>query len=157
MIFHGINTTGSLKRPSISFTCSPTVNPCESYHVLNNADRNVVNTAQNNLKCDRSSRDLSTLPGWYRFTGAAGDKMPTECVPQKRCGTHASGWLNGAHPTVQEGIVTRQVCYHWSSDCCRWNNNIRIKNCGAYFVYELADTPTCWLRYCGSYEGQYSV
>ena len=106
------------------------------------------NTAQSPLKCDKN--DLN--PGWYRFTAGAGDKMPTSCPPKNRCGTHAPGWLNGNHPTVAEGIVTRQVCYHWSSSCCNWKNNIRVKNCGAFYVYELKKPPTCWLRYCGEYE-----
>ena len=108
-------------------------------------------SGQNPLKCDKN--DLTK--DWYRFSGAAGNAMPTACVPKNRCGTHAPGWLNASHPTVHEGIVTRKVCYHWSNKCCLWNNNIRIKNCGAYFVYELVKTPYCWLRYCGNNPGQY--
>ena len=76
--------------------------------------------------------------------------MPETCVPIRRCGTHAPGWLNGKHPTVAEGAVTRQVCYHWSNKCCMWENNIRVRNCGAFYVYELVKTPTYYLRYCGS-------
>ena len=137
-------------------TCPSTaINPCQSYHVLNNADRNVGNTVLNNVKCDGYLP--STPPGWYRFTGAAGERMPTECVPVGRCGTIVTGWLNGLHPTVQEGIVTRQVCFHWKRGCCIWRNNIRIKNCGAYFVYRLAKTIGCPMRYCGSYGGQFKV
>ena len=107
-------------------------------------------TGQNSVKCDQ--RDLT--PGWYRFQGAAGDKMPTSCVPIRRCGTHAPGWISGAHPTVGQGIVQRKVCYHWSGNCCRWTNNIKVKNCGAFYVYELQKTPVCSLRYCGKYEFQ---
>ncbi|XP_078369975.1 protein SpAN-like [Oculina patagonica] len=119
---------------------------CSNYQILSSADRSKGNTAQNNVRCDR--RDLS--PGWYRFTGAAGDQMPDQCVAVRRCGTHAPGWLRGAHPTVQQGVVTRQVCYHWRSNCCLWSNNIKVKNCGGFFVYELQDTPVCSLRYCGN-------
>jgi len=81
--------------------------------------------------------------------------MPTACVPKLRCGTHAPGWLNGSHPSVADGIVTRKVCYHWSSGCCQWHNNIRVKNCGAFYVYELqkpAGGNVCSLRYCGEYK-----
>ena len=44
----------------------------------------------------------STRDG-YRFVGAAGTRMPTTRVPAFRCGTDWPGWLDGAHPTVEEG------------------------------------------------------
>ena len=75
--------------------------------------------------------------------------MPTKCVQRNQCGTHAPGWLSGAHPTVAEGAVQRKVCFHWSSGCCQWSRNIQVRNCGGYFVYELEKPPTCSLRYCG--------
>ena len=63
--------------------------------------------------------------------------MPTTCPPVRRCGTHAPGWIKGQHPSVADGEVTREVCYHWTNNCCRWKNNIKVKNCGAFYVYEL--------------------
>ncbi|CAH3165844.1 unnamed protein product, partial [Porites lobata] len=128
------------------------IDPCTNYGILDGFNRNVANKDQKNLRCDQ--RHLSPLPAWYRFTGAAGDRMPTSCVPKNRCGTHATGWLNGSHPSVEEGIVTRRVCYHWNSNCCNWKNDIQIQNCGAFYVYRLVKTPECWLRYCGSNEGE---
>ncbi|KAL9950786.1 hypothetical protein ACROYT_G043346 [Oculina patagonica] len=128
-------------------TSTPPPDECTYYKVLSGADRAQENSLQNNVTCDQ--REL--VPGWYRFQGGAGDRIPETCVPMKRCGTHAPGWLAGAHPTVAEGVVTRTVCYHWSDNCCKWNNTIRVRNCGAYFVYELQKTPTCQLRYCGNY------
>ncbi|KAM7451618.1 hypothetical protein ABFA07_000937 [Porites harrisoni] len=132
-------------------TTTPAPNPCSNYHVLDGFNRSVANTDQKNLRCDQ--RHLHPLPAWYRFTGEAGDKMPTSCVPKRRCGTHAPGWLNGSHPSVGEGIVTRRVCYHWGSRCCNWKNDIQIQNCGAFYVYRLVKPPVCWLRYCGDNEG----
>ena len=121
--------------------------PCTNYKNLNAVDRLESFTGQSPLRCDRN--DIT--PGWYRFTGVAGNpQMPTQCVnPTRRCGTHAPGWLDGQHPSVADGEVTRQVCYHWSNNCCRWKNNIKVKNCGAFYVYELQKTPACSLRYCG--------
>ena len=104
-------------------------------------------TGQSPLGCDQPGRGFTE--GWYRFTGAAGVRMPTKCPAKRRCGTHAPGWLKGGHPTVAQGIVSRKVCYHWSSGCCQWSNNIRVRNCGAFYVYELKRTPGCSLRYCG--------
>ena len=81
--------------------------------------------------------------------------MPTTCVATLRCGTHATGWLNGAHPTVEEGKVTRKVCFNWSwYGCCTWSINIEVLNCsGGYFLYHFRGTPLehqCNLRYCGT-------
>ncbi len=117
---------------------------CKNYTVLNEADRAQGNAVKNN------SCDGGLVTGWYRFQGAAGDRMPDKCVLRYRCGTLAPGWLNGAHPTVAEGVVTRQVCYHWWGYCCHYSNTIKVQNCSGYFVYELQRTPGRYLRYCGN-------
>ena len=119
---------------------------CKSYQVLSAADRAVANTDQNSPKCDK--RDLA--PGWYRFQGNAGDEMPGQCVPERRCGTQAPGWLSGKPPAKDDGIVIRDVCYHWEGNCCMWKNQIRVRNCGDFYVYQLGESPECNLRYCGN-------
>ena len=141
--------SSSLKKAILTHICFDIVfDQCKHYKVLNSSDRLVGFTGQNPLRCDQ--RDLSA--GWYRFAGAAaGDRMPTTCPKMRHCGTHAPGWLSGRHPTAAEGVVTRKVCYHWTSGCCQWSNNIRVTNCGAFYVYELQKPPGCSLRYCGEY------
>ena len=92
------------------------------------------------------------LFGWHRFEAATGTKMPTSCVPKDRCNTRASGWLNGDHPTVAEGLVTRQVCFSFN-DCCSWSINIQVRNCGDFFIFNFMGTPPenpCFLRYCST-------
>ena len=84
--------------------------------------------------------------GWYRFVGAAGTKMPTTRVPPFRCGTLWSGWLYGAHPTVDDDEVCRKVCFRLDSDRstgCRYIINILVKNCGSFFIYMLVQPPKC--------------
>ena len=121
---------------------------CNNYTALREVDRAqghiVINAS--NYRCDRN--DL--VPGWYRFQGAAGNRMADECIPVDYCGTHYSGWINDTHPTVAEGVVTSTVCFSRSYSCCYWHQIIRIKNCGAYFVYELPRTYRCHARYCGN-------
>ncbi|XP_046857656.1 neurogenic locus notch homolog protein 2-like [Xenia sp. Carnegie-2017] len=118
---------------------------CRQYQLLNESTRNVEYRHGGSLQCD-----FHLTKGWYRFSGGAGTKMPESCVPKNRCGTHASGWLNGTHPTVDEGIVTRKVCYHWVRMCCDWSNHIKVINCGPYFIYKLVPTFGCYFRYCGT-------
>ena len=119
---------------------------CTNYTVLSEADR-----AQGNAQPPYSKHDRGLVTGWYRFQGAAGDRMLDKCVPMNRCGTGHPGWLNGTHPTVTEGVVTRTVCYSYYDDCCLDRNFIKVKNCSSYYVYEL---PIPWAsyfsRYCGN-------
>ena len=75
--------------------------------------------------------------------------MSNECVPPYHCGTHAPGWLLGAHPEVSDGVVTRTVCFSWRNKCCRWRSQISVRNCGDFYVYKLQRAPKCKLRYCG--------
>ena len=125
---------------------------CKNYTVLSEADRVQGNTVKNEL------RDGQLTPGWYRFQGAAGDQMADKCVLRYRCGTHDPGWLSGALPTVDEGVVVRKVCYHapshpWDENCCHWRDGIKVKNCSSYYVYELQKPPIHYLhylRYCGN-------
>ncbi|KAL0179019.1 hypothetical protein M9458_024461, partial [Cirrhinus mrigala] len=56
--------------------------------------------------------------------------MSDTCVPSYSCGTYVPLWLNGAHPTVKDGVVTRDVCGSWSNNCCYLQiNPIKVKAC----------------------------
>jgi len=116
---------------------------CTTYSSLTSGNRKTTYVSKSYL-CD------SNLNGWYRFQGAAGTRMPTSCPLKDRCDTSATGWLNGGHPTVAAGKVTRQVCFHWYSGCCSWSTSIEVRNCGSFYVYHLSSTPDCSLRYCGT-------
>ncbi|KAL9961273.1 hypothetical protein ACROYT_G030182 [Oculina patagonica] len=128
-------------------SCVPLPEECLTYTNLTDSKRKVT-AIKEVVLCDSE-----LVPGWYRFQGDAGTKMPTTCPPKYSCNTHAPGWLNGAHPTVAEGQVTRQVCFHWSSSCCynggQWPTSIQVRNCGSYYVYYLIGTG-CNLRYCST-------
>ena len=121
---------------------------CNNYTVLSEPDRaqGHIVTNTNNYRSDR----YDLVPGWYRFQGAAGDRMAGKCVPMYHCGTQNPIWLSGAHPTVAEGVVIRTVCHTVNYTCCPWYENIRVKNCGAYFVYALPMVYGGYSRYCGN-------
>ena len=113
------------------------------YASLNSGNRRITYTSYHGY-CDNGIGS-----GWFRFEGSAGTRMPTSCPPDYRCGTFSAGWLNGGHPTVADGQVSRQVCFRGST-CCHWSTNIKVRNCGSYYVYYLSGTPLCALRYCGT-------
>ena len=117
---------------------------CLSYNTLSEADRSKDFFNKKVVKCDNL---LSK--GWYRFKGQAFDQMADKEVAKHHCGTHAPGYMTAGHPTVAEGVVSRKVCFHWTSGNCQWSATIRVRNCGAFYVYELYKPPGCSMRYCG--------
>jgi len=114
---------------------SDTGNGCSDYTFLNEAG----------LGCHKN---LET--GWYRFQGADGDRMQDKCVHLSRCDAEYPGWLNGTHPTVDEGVVTRKVCCTSQQQCCRCTTGIQVKNCTSYYLYKLWNGQQCYHRYCGN-------
>lgn len=72
--------------------------------------------------------------------------MSEWCVSTTHCGGETGLSLNGSHPRLQDGVVTREVVgtndwvWMWSSSSCGSykSNSIRVKACpGDYYVYEL--------------------
>ena len=80
----------------------------------------------------------------------AGTMIPEEVVPKGRCGTHATGWMNGVHPTTLGEEVEREICFNWNGNNCKWHKNINVANCGDYYLYKLVSTLNCDLRYCSA-------
>ncbi|CAH1268824.1 OIT3 [Branchiostoma lanceolatum] len=122
--------------------------PCSDYIVLNETSRNVQQVNDGSAKnCDREFNGE-----WYRFMGPAGNVMPTEAPPNwNRCGADAPMWMNGQHPTLADGEVSRQACAYWGGVTCRWQTTIQVRACSAgYFVYKLPAAPVCSLVYCGA-------
>ncbi|KAM4631552.1 uromodulin-like [Discoglossus pictus] len=123
-----------------SYSCS---DPCSNYTLLNDAWRSATNVYGSHGNCDKDKL------GWYRFMGSGGVRMPEYCVPEFSCNTAAPLWLSGSHPLLSDGIVNRTVCAHWSSSCCLWSTDVKIKACSdGYHVYKLNGTPFCSLSYC---------
>ncbi|XP_067833605.1 uromodulin-like, partial [Heptranchias perlo] len=117
---------------------SALTDPCEDHTVL---DQSWRSTDCVETQCiGQWKSDDKLVQGWYRFKSSGGWKIPETAVPDRRCSTDVPGWLNGSHPTVGQGAVTRTVCFTLSGNNCRWNREIKVKNCTSYFVYELGPT-----------------
>ncbi|XP_076864067.1 uncharacterized protein LOC143516403 [Brachyhypopomus gauderio] len=125
--------------------------PCNDYTSLDQPWR--ANTAPGLGICDVEFN----WNGWYRLLYNGMDvRMAESCVDVNRCGTYYPIWLNGPHPQVEDGVVTRQVCSNAGSDCCFYKSNpIRVKACpGNYYVYEIVRPMFCNMAYCtGIYTG----
>ncbi|XP_016308934.1 deleted in malignant brain tumors 1 protein [Sinocyclocheilus anshuiensis] len=121
--------------------------PCYSYTVLDDPWRATDYQNDSVLMCDQNVN----WSGWYRlFIHGQSVQMPDTCIDKYKCGTHAPLWLNGGHPEVEDGVVTRGVCGHWHNNCCYYSTTpIRVKACpGNYYVYEFVRPSICYLAYC---------
>ncbi|KAF3815824.1 hypothetical protein GH733_016226, partial [Mirounga leonina] len=115
--------------------------PCQEYRILDEYWRSAEHGA--GYTCDMG------LSGWYRFVGSGGVRLAETCVPVLHCNTAAPMWLNGTHPSSDEGIVSRTACAHWSGHCCLWDAPVQVKACaGGYYVYNLGAPTECYLAYC---------
>ncbi|KTG44041.1 hypothetical protein cypCar_00041646 [Cyprinus carpio] len=141
-----INTSSTTVTPVTLST-----DPCYNYTVLDNSWRAINNTYASVINCDQSV----TWRGWYRLVIHGWNaQIPDTCVAQYSCGTHIPLWIRGGHPTVEDGVVTREVCGHWNNYCCYYGvYPIKVKACpGNYYVYELISPNVCHAAYCaGNY------
>ena len=102
--------------------------------------------------CDGKGSSVSpdwSGPGLYRFTGELSLQMPETKPSEGACNTDAPGWLNGTHPSVEDGYAMREVCFAYGTEDCNWSVDVGVVDCGAFFLYDLPEAPLCDLRFCG--------
>ncbi len=133
---------------------TPSANPCYNYTSLDEPWRATNNPYNSNYysygMCDFNVE----WKGWYRmFYNGQNTQMPESCVNGGMCGTYHPLSLNGTHPQLEDGVVTRQVCVSsWYSCCTYTSHPIRVKACpGDYYVYEFVKTPFCSAYCAGIY------
>ena len=74
--------------------------------------------------------------------------MPENAVTDFQCGTHDPVWLQGSHPTAEEGNVVRKACISSFGESCSESFDINIVKCRDYFVYYLKPFYYCAVAYC---------
>ncbi|XP_039534290.1 adhesion G protein-coupled receptor E3-like isoform X2 [Pimephales promelas] len=133
--------------PLIFVILSNLSDPCNNYTVLDDRWRAIRKTYNSVKNCDQSV----SWSGWYRlFINNMSAQIPDTCVARRSCGTDITLWIRGGHPTVTDGVVTRDVCADDSNYCCRYTlSPIKVKACpGDYYVYELVSPTLCNSAYC---------
>ena len=81
--------------------------------------------------------------------------MPTTRVETHHCSTDWSGWLNDAHPTMEDGEVSGTFCFSerplsTPRTFFKFSTKVVVKNCGSYFIYKLVPLTNCESRYCAT-------
>ncbi|XP_036417470.1 uncharacterized protein LOC118801319 [Colossoma macropomum] len=135
----------SIPMPTYCAVKTLSYDPCNNYTALDQPWRGTNETGL--WICD----DNFNRKAWYRLLyNGMSVRMPESCVKKDSCGTYITLWLNGSHPQIEDGIVTRAVCGNDGSDCCSYRAYpIRVKACpGNYYVYEFARPIYCSAGYC---------
>ncbi|XP_062895372.1 uncharacterized protein LOC134341447 [Mobula hypostoma] len=126
-------------------TVSTLGDPCVNHTILDQPWRSTDCSSE---ECSKYMNDETQTEGWYRFKSSGGWRIPETAVPTYKCSGTVPGWLNGHHPSTGEGEVNRTVCFSWEQNNCDTKRTIKIKNCGAFFVYWLKPTLCCNRVYC---------
>ena len=141
----GLGASTTTETPTTSTTATTTAElpeHCTNYNVLESHSRNYMVTEHNfcsGTYCCNQAGYEHVRPewkgdGWYRITGQAGTKIIDSPVDVSHCGTAATGWLSGEHPSPGEGVVTRRVCFNYDGNPCNWKADVDVLNCNdAYY------------------------
>lgn len=122
------------------------------YFILNDESRNFEKSVEGSL-CDKEISDANTDwkgEAWYRIMPPAGTRLYNKSISQgKKCGSLGNGWLTTRHPQIKGSTLLGKVCFGFAHSSCISNQEIKIKNCGFYFLYYLKKPPSaCPDRYC---------
>ena len=86
------------------------------------------------------------------MTGTAGTRIPEVPPGEYHCGTSASGWMRGVHPSIPGQRAEVTICFDLEyEDNCFEPRQAIVINCGDYYLYNLPyPSDRSYLRYCGS-------
>lgn len=119
---------------------TPSSDPCSDYKILDDHWRDVLNFHGQYYGYDDT---LVEWNGWYRlYLNGETAQMSEWCVSFSGCGGDTGLYLNGSHPRLEDGVVTREVLgtsWRWNSQCGYYtSSSIQVKACGGnYYVYKL--------------------
>ena len=138
---------------------------CSSYSSLTDSWRRIG--ASYSSACDSRGDAIDSSDNtWYRFVGSAGKKLPESPNPQSMagssnppCGTHATAWIAPPHPSFEDGIVKRKVCFAYNGNSCMADSigtfNIDVLACKEgngqeFYIYKLFKPRNNWCHaaYC---------
>ena len=135
---------------------------------LDDAWRNENSTVPlSKYTCDaQSPQPMAGAPtldeaSWYRFTGAAGDRMPSVAPGSRACGTDLTGWLATPHPSAGMPPTAGTVCFDRDEgpfQDCFLESHVQLCACSydggatTTYLYKLPAPPRCYAAYCGTDE-----
>ncbi|XP_067285700.1 uncharacterized protein [Pseudorasbora parva] len=135
LLINGEIMNGQTSVPTTSIT-----DPCYDYSTLDEYWRDIQQSPYQSSGYDDSLVDWS---GWYRlYLNGESAQMSEWCVSYVGCGGETGLYLSGSHPTLEDGVVTREVVgtyVGYSSHCGDHKSTpLQVKACpGDYYIYEF--------------------
>ena len=137
--------------------CKSALNLTESWRRdTNGADlKPGGNHSKNGYACD-----ISLGRRWFRFTGAAGNKILNTCPRPNSCGTRVPYWTDKAMPTEAEVEKTIKVYGVDDKKCKLYKTSINVMKCfvdnNEFLIYqrtrkEPKADDVCKEAFCGMY------
>ena len=97
--------------------------------------------------------DYYTLQ-WFRFTGAAGQRMLDRCPPAESCGTYMPLWTDIQLPDNVGGRAEGQFYVSYDGHCKHMTHNLSVIRCSeepadVVYLHHYAPRGDCWAAFCG--------
>ena len=138
------------------------ISECKNYKSLTDSTRKLDVSATQSAKNTDSLGDSKNSvdwqgEAWYRVMDDAGTRIPEDPFTSvqtdlyRYCKTGCPGYLpRGSHPQNPGELVDNvKVCYNCNGNKCNYSNHaVKIRHCGAYFVYYLTKAHSTPMRYC---------
>ncbi|XP_072524059.1 uncharacterized protein [Salminus brasiliensis] len=131
------STTGAI---TTDMPTDASFDPCYNYTALDNNWRSIYTPMYSGPRGYDDT--LVEWKGWYRlYVQGQSAQMSEWCLYHVTCGGYTPLTLNGSHPQIGDGIVTRGVIGSCALQLsCNYypSNPIKVKACpGNYYVYKL--------------------
>ena len=136
-------------------------NPCENSNEIKelSSGNRTINYGSSTNKCDLTDSEIgSDWSKWYKITGNAGNALRVDTPPTERCGGEVQAYLRENHPAPSDRVVNRKLCIQNPSGPCNRQKQIRVVNCGSFYLYQLQKLRNvCDLnwRYCTNGKGKH--
>ena len=103
------------------------------------------------LNCDTEPMVKQGRP-WFRFSGAAGNRLLDSCPPINSCGTIDGMWSDEVMPKRKGEIRQINVFASAGYQCKRFTYKLKVKKCSRRrhdYVYRYLGDSHCYLSFCG--------
>ena len=130
--------------------CEVAINLTESWrHELSPRDQKPVKGVYNCDPWDMTNNGRK----WFRFTGSAGNRLLDHCIPDSRCGTHATLWSNATMPSAVGVSTTIPLYGSLRRKCDYFSYTFSVMKCSNNvndYIYRWSSSSTdCSLGFCG--------
>ena len=97
--------------------------------------------------------DYYTLQ-WFRFIGAAGQRMLDRCPPAESCGTYMPLWTDIQLPDKVGERAEGQFYVSYDGHCKHMTHNLSVIRCSeepadVVYLHHYAPRGDCWAAFCG--------